>query len=273
MDRAALLAAGDRNLAAVLRLAARTAPGGVVDDDGRLLLFSSIASWPGPYHNGAMRLDPALAPDEVLARADSFFDGRSTGYCVWIAAHADEDLERGALAAGYARISETGAPRLALEHRLDPPVPAPGVTLDEVVDEAGRRAYLAVTVEAYADSFLPADAAEAQLATVASVHGPAVRAVVARDQGRPVAAAMVVASDGVAGVQLVGTVPGARGRGLGELCTRWAVHTGYALGAGAVVLEASEAGDPLYRRMGFTEVSRYRWCFGPPRPPATEPAP
>ena len=70
----------------------------------------------------------------------------------------------------------------------------------------------------------------------------------------------------MAGIQLVGTIPDARGRGLGELCTRWAVGVGFDLGASAVVLEASEAGEPLYLRLGFVEVSRYRWCFGPPAP-------
>ena len=75
---------------------------------------------------------------------------------------------------------------------------------------------------------------------------------------------MVVVSEGLAGVQLVGTIPDARGRGLGELCTRWTVQAGFELGAIAAVLEASEAGEPLYLRMGFEEVSRYRWCFGSP---------
>src|SRR5580693_9497770 len=198
MDRDELLAAGDHNLAATMRLYATTAPGAVLEDDGGLLLFSTSATWPGPYHNGAIRLDPTLPPDEVLARAGLFFAGHP-GYCVWIAAHADAELERAAVDAGYAPISATGAPRLALEHRLDgrsPPAPAvpAGVTLDEVTDEAGRLDYLAVTVEAYADSFLPRDAAEAQLATLDAVRGAGVRAVVARDGDRPVAAAMVVAT-------------------------------------------------------------------------------
>jgi ribosomal protein S18 acetylase RimI-like enzyme len=271
MDRDELLAAGDRNLAATLRLYATTAPGAALSDDGRLLLVSTSPSWPGPYHNGAIRLDPSLPVEDVLSGAQGFFADRSPGYCVWIAAHTDADLEAGALQAGYAQISATGAPRLALEHPLEPTGSAPevpaGVTLDEVTDDAGRLDYLAVTVAAYADSFLPRDAAAAQLATLRAVCGPDVRAVVARHRGRPAAAAMVVASDGVAGVQLVGTIPGARGRGLGELCTRWAVAAGFAFGAEAVVLEASEAGEPLYLRLGFVEVSRYRWCFGPPPPP------
>jgi GNAT superfamily N-acetyltransferase len=265
MDREELLREGDRNLAATLRLYGATAPGGAVEDDGAVLLVSTSPSWPSPYHNGCIRLDPTLSPAAVLARAEAFFSGKAPGFCVWIAAHTDADLERDALAAGYASVSATGTPRLAIEHPLPDPIAPPGVTLEEVRDDEGRLAYLAVTVDAYADSFLPADAAAAHMATLDAVAGPGLRAVVAYDQGRPVSAAMSVASGPVAGVQLVGTVPGARGRGLAEQCTRWAVGAGFASGARAVVLEASEAGEPLYLRMGFTEVSRYRWCFGPPR--------
>lgn len=264
MNPGALLAAGDRNLAHVLRLTARTTPEGVVEEDERLFLVSSSRTWPGPYSNGALRLDPSMPPRDVLSRARAFFARHCLGYCVWIATHADLDLEAAALDAGLVQISPTGSPRMALDHSLPEVVLPPGVDLDEVSDETGRCGYVAVTVEAYRELGLPADVVEAQLATVESLHGPDVRAVVAHDRGRPVAAAMVVLSDGVAGIQMVGTVPGARGRGLGELCTRWTVNTGFRLGAAAAVLEASEMGEPVYRRMGFVELSRYRWCFGPP---------
>lgn len=206
MDRDELLRAGDHNLAATMRLYAATAPGAVLEEDDGLLLFSTSRTWPSPYHNGAIRLDRALPPVDVLERAQAFFSDRP-GYCVWIAAHTDTDLERDALGAGLAEVSATGAPRLAIDHRIDAGVPGPGVTLDEVTDEEARRDYLAVTVAAYAETSLPADAAEAQLSTLRAVCGPEVRAVVARDRGRPVAAATVVASGAVAGIQLVGTVP------------------------------------------------------------------
>ena len=125
---------------------------------------------------------------------------------------------------------------MAIDHRLDAGVVPAGFTLDEVIDDQGRLDYLAVTVEAYADSFLPRDAGRGAIGHPRRVRARGVRAVVARRAGQPVAAAMVVASAEVAGIQLVGTIPDAGGRGLGELCTRWAVGAGFDLGAKAVVL-------------------------------------
>jgi ribosomal protein S18 acetylase RimI-like enzyme len=264
MERAELLAAGDRNLADVFRLMARTTPGAVLEDDGGVVLFSMLPTWPGPYTNGALRLQRSIAPEDVLARAAGFFDGRSFGYCVWIAAHADAALESAAVAAGLASISATGSPRLVVQQPLGPAEPPAGVTLVEVADDAGRLDYLAVTLAAYGPDLIPVEVAQAQLSSLDALAGPSVRAVVAYGQDGPAAAAMVVSGGGVASVQLVGTVPATRRRGLGELCTRWAVAAGFEGGAGAVVLEASEMGDPVYRAMGFVEVSRYRWCLGPP---------
>jgi GNAT superfamily N-acetyltransferase len=264
VQRDELLAAGDRNLAAVLRLAARSAPKGTLEDDGRLVLVSASATWPGPYHNGALRLDPTMEPVEVLGRAQAFFSGRCPGYCVWIAAHADADLEEEARAAGLPSVSVDGAPRMALDGPLPAAEAMPGVDLREVALDNDRRAYVAVTAEAYAETGLPPQVVDEQLAQMAALRGPGVRAVVAWEGDRPLAAALVVVSDGVAGIQLVGTIPAARGRGLGGLCTRWAVDAGLELGAVSSVLEASEAGEPLYRALGFIELSRYRWCFGPP---------
>src|SRR5580693_7730844 len=152
MDRDELLAAGDHNLAATMRLYATTAPGALLEDDGRLLLYSTSRTWPGPYHNGAIRLDRSLGADDVLERAAAFFAERP-GYCVWVAAHADAELERRAVEVGYAPISALGAPRLALDHPIGAGVVPSGVMLDEVTDDDARLDYLAVTVDAYADSF------------------------------------------------------------------------------------------------------------------------
>jgi predicted GNAT family acetyltransferase len=68
---------------------------------------------------------------------------------------------------------------------------------------------------------------------------------------------MTLVTHGVAGVYWVGTTPDARGRGLAELCTRAAGNAGFDLGGRIASLQASPMGEPVYRRMGYVEVTRY----------------
>jgi GNAT superfamily N-acetyltransferase len=70
---------------------------------------------------------------------------------------------------------------------------------------------------------------------------------------RPVTTAAALADKAVNGVYLVATVPGARGRGFGTAVTAQAVAAYPSLPA---VLVATEMGEPVYQRLGFTEIGR-----------------
>jgi ribosomal protein S18 acetylase RimI-like enzyme len=80
---------------------------------------------------------------------------------------------------------------------------------------------------------------------------------------------MCILTHGVAGIYWVGTMPAARGKGLAELCTRAAGNAGFDMGARVASLQASVMGEPVYRRMGYIEVTRYPWVvrFEPPSGP------
>ena len=91
--------------------------------------------------------------------------------------------------------------------------------------------------------------------------------VVARRAAQPVATAMIFESDGVASVQWVGTIPTARGTGLGALVTTAVTNLAFDRGATSCTLQASPMGAPVYQRLGYETLYDYvefvRW----PRPP------
>jgi ribosomal protein S18 acetylase RimI-like enzyme len=110
---------------------------------------------------------------------------------------------------------------------------------------------------AYATYGMPEDVLPAMLGNLETLRAPHIVAFVARVDGTPVAGAMTVVTHGVAGIYWVGTIPAARGRGLAELCTRAAGNAGFDLGGRIAALQASPMGEPVYKRMGYFEVTRY----------------
>jgi GNAT superfamily N-acetyltransferase len=89
------------------------------------------------------------------------------------------------------------------------------------------------------------------------------RAVVGYLDGEPVATNMLVCGAGVAGLYAVGTVPAARGKGIGAATTLHLLLVARALGYRYGVLFASPLGVPVYQRVGFrlmnSSLRRFLW--------------
>jgi GNAT superfamily N-acetyltransferase len=86
---------------------------------------------------------------------------------------------------------------------------------------------------------------------------------VGRLNGKPVASNMLFCGAGVASVFGVGTLPEARGQGIGAAITLLAYQDAKALAYRYGVLFSSELGKPVYERIGFKDtgfgISRYLW--------------
>jgi hypothetical protein len=93
------------------------------------------------------------------------------------------------------------------------------------------------------------------------LEDPRMHLFVRRDGGRVVSGSIACVSSGVVGVYSVATVPAFRRRGYGEQVTWAAVRSEPSLPA---ILQPSEEGAALYRRMGFGPVGRYtKWLRRP----------
>jgi GNAT superfamily N-acetyltransferase len=82
------------------------------------------------------------------------------------------------------------------------------------------------------------------------------------EDGVPVSTAATIANEGSLFVALVATTPAAQRKGYGEATTRKALYEGAReTGLTQAVLHATDAGMPVYRRIGFQKVATFR-CYG-----------
>jgi ribosomal protein S18 acetylase RimI-like enzyme len=230
-------------------------PGGRIHEEAGILLCTSSVDFP-VFFNAAWRVDARTPAIDVVAGGDAWFDRLERGWSLSVRDLAsDDDLRAAATDAGMRLVTES--PEMVLAERpTDVPVPD-GVALRWVDDQAGLEAFVAVSEAAYVARGLPAGAVTAGITSLEAFVVPHVHTVVAHLEDEPVAAAQVIVSHGIAHVCWVGAVPAARGRGLGDLVTRVVSQRAFDLGAAFVSLQASDMGEPVYRRMGYREVHRY----------------
>jgi ribosomal protein S18 acetylase RimI-like enzyme len=204
--------------------------------------------------NGAV---PAAGgePRALAAAAREFFADRGRGFSLFARSSAEDEA---AVEAGMHLVMER-YPAMVLRS----PVPEPDVEAMPVSDAAGAREYLRVADSSFASIGLPAGVL-GDMRPDAFFGRDDTAAFVTYLDGEPVAAASVVLARGIAGVQWVGVLEQARGRGLGAAVTAAAANAGFEMGADCAWLEASHMGEPVYLRMGFEELFSYRIYVAPP---------
>lgn len=246
----------DQNLAQAIRHRTSHVARGSLKEESGVWLFSIGQPSLNGHFNGLLPLDPQISPAEVISRGKEFFAALNVDHTVWIREHLDDELERVVQAEGYQIRQQPGSPGMFVQRPCDSITAPPEIEIRSVMTEADAQAFASVVSSAFD---IPPDTGLAVFASVAALNSPAVRAFVIHQREKPVATAMTIVSGKVAGIYWVGTVAEARGQGLGELSTKLATNAGFELSAEVVILQASLAGEPIYRRIGYQTFTRYKW--------------
>jgi hypothetical protein len=241
----------DRVTHAAYRILAESGAGHVRETDGLML-----AAGPHPQAyivNAAFRIEPVLAPVDVLGRVRAHYADLGYEFVLNATAHADADLAAAAAAAGWRKILTL--PAMVVRRPIDErPLPA-GARLRPADPERDRDSFGSIAATCFADSDEEAEAYRLVFANPALLGGSGISAFIASIDGRDAAIAWSVVVDRAATVGWVGTLPEFRRRGLGDLVTRGATIAAFAKGAEIVTLQASRSGEPVYAAMGYETIS------------------
>lgn len=138
------------------------------------------------------------------------------------------------------------------------------LVIEPVRDDAALREWTSVAAEGFG---FPAFAAEPVFAMHRAIGLDAAQPhemYLARIDGTAVGMATLVTDCGVATLQNLATVAGARRRGVGTALTRHVMREGRKRGLATGVLQASSMGLGVYRNLGFREVGRvFEYVFEP----------
>ena len=264
-SRASLSAAVSENLFALFRTMGSLPGGSVVEGERFCCHYAPPAN---PFFRGAWRARLREAEvDNAIDEAMTWFAERGAGsFCWWTDKQTQPpDLNERLLSRGFVGlVGETGmaialsqlnetrrAPQgLTIVRALDPQAQADWETVYAVAfgePQPARQAW----VNAWRD-LPPGDSAPWQPYT-------------GYLYGKAVASCLLFKGAGVAGLYAVGTLPEARGRGIGTAITLKPLQDARAQGYQVGVLFASRMGHPVYRRLGFQEVNNpigiYQYMF------------
>jgi ribosomal protein S18 acetylase RimI-like enzyme len=277
---AQLEAAVEENLFDLFRAMATALPGGELVESEKLsyhLTFPTNPMFKGVWRTRLSADETEEAIDQTLA----WFKARNAPFLFWWTGPGTTPADLGArlmrrgllsmegqmetLAPGI-RQTAAGAPGMVADLRqmneaaLNQ-VP-PDFDIEEVQDEAALQGFKRVFIKSYE---IPEWAAQGWVdaAVTLGIGRTPWKMYVGRWNGEAVATNMLFNGAGVASVYAVGTVPSARGRGIGGAITLKPLLDAGAMGYRHAVLFATEMGVHTYERIGFrhcgARINRYLW--------------
>ena len=228
---------------------------GLYDGPDMIRLTSDVAS---PFCNNVLRAD--LSPDDIdttIETALAPFKSRRVPVRWWISpstrpANLGKYLEAHGLTL-MADVAGMAVDLPALNEKLTEPS---GLTIEQVSDVKTLAQWIPVSTISFG---LPESVSTLFFDVLSSLGFELPwRHYLGWLRGRPVAcSSFLLGEGGVAGIYFVGTVPEARGKGIGAALTLAPLLDARAMGYRIGVLGASQMGLPVYQRLGFREYCRF----------------
>lgn len=240
--------AADRNFVGSYRKLVEHSASGAIREFGAVTAFTT--GLPFGIFNGCIVVEPAGAAD--LDASIGWIGGLDLPYRVWIREDFATELREVPLRRGLNEEARP-FPGMVLQPVLEQPAPPPAVTVRPVEGRLALEEHLGVLVEGGM-----ADEVARLMFPASFAADPDVRLFTAYIDREPVGTSLALRTGDVSGVYAVGTLPGARRRGVGTAATWAAVAAGRNWGCATTVLQSTEMGFSVYRAMGFRTVVQYR---------------
>lgn len=255
MNEAEILAAADRNLWQLFEALAAAVPDGDRDDDGDLVRLSSGS--PIGFFNPTFPKGP-VDPAAAVARTSEWYGEMGRPFVMLFREATAPGLADACTAAGL--VEHWQMPLMVLD-----PIPMDEPSIDglEIIEVTADQlaAYLEVVCAGFG---MPPELFRELGPSMFGIES--FIALLGLVDGVPVATSAAYVSGDTIGVYNVAVLESHRRQGLGEALTAAAARAGAEAGATRSILQSSQLGEPVYRRMGYETLDRYRQFEAAPAP-------
>lgn len=245
----------DKNLISSIKTRADGLSRGEVIENDKYVIFTIGEKAEDGHLNGAICLDDNHAR-ETLRVADEFFQEKQLDYIMWVRDGENIELESYLRGNGYEPKREPGSAAMAIDRRIEGLSLGEGYVEKLVTSKEDREDFAKVVAGAFEKDLELSRYMFSEPETLSSES--VVSRVIYRGE-QPIACAMTVKSEKVAGIYWVGVLEEARGAGIGSYLVQESTNIGFDMGAESVILQASKVGEPLYRKLGYDKFKYYRW--------------
>jgi hypothetical protein len=257
MNQDELLYLSDLNLAESHREISRWNSNTDMAEQGDSLFVCGASTFPAINFVIRVGRKPQTPPDLFISQAKEFFARRKRSFTIIVRTHIDQDLLAKCEELKLTKLSNT--PGMFIEKMLEEKPLPDGVTLKHVTNKSMVNDFAEVVALSFTRLGMPEEPSRSVFSNPNAFLVPHLYAVVAYKDNKPASCAMALLSHSIAGIYYVGTIESARGMGLAEQCVRAVGNTAFKFGARCVILQASIYGEPVYKRMGYQEFTRYPW--------------
>lgn len=242
------------NMYAFLRFAGQRGSKEYFENETFARWFTSV---PHPWFNGVLcNAPPATGDEAFLNETLAFFRERRVEAITWWLNNGLQraDWDDFLLERGFGFSDDTPGMAVDLSKLHESHTKPDGLDIRVVADEETLHAWTHVFIQGYG---VPADWESAffQLLSACGLELP-MRNYLGYLDGEPLAASTLFLGAGAAGIYDVATLPPARGRGLGAAMTLTPLLEARQLGYRAGVLQSSDMGYNVYRKLGFERLCR-----------------
>jgi ribosomal protein S18 acetylase RimI-like enzyme len=251
----------DENLRAAMQFFGKASGAGCIQPvDGGLAIYSgldygvfNISLLTRPVADGEL--------EKRLAELGRFFRQRTLRWSVWLC----EDMLDAAVRrherqifANYGMRPISQPPGMLAPSLRPPAHPLPEIEVRPVVDRETRAAFAEITCVAFEIPYAIAHAVYSRERAWVSNGPNGYEGFVGYVDGRAASIVAAVQAAGAIGIYSLATMPEFRKRGYAEAMLREAVRRiSERTGITQVILQSTDAGYELYKRMGFRDVTRF----------------